>query len=254
MNREQNEFLELQRKLMDRLDTSRELPDEVICEQIDKLLMEKNSGHYYSLRRRAQLRTELFNSVRKLDILQELVDDDQVTEIMVNGLDGIFIEENGRIRKWEKGFHSRDKIEDLVQGIAAKSNRIVNATVPIVDARLENGARVSMVLPPIALNGPIITIRQFPVHPIEMQQLIEWGAVTEEAVQFLKKLVIAGYNIFISGGTGSGKTTFLNALSNYIPKDERIITIEDNAELQIRGVANLVRLGGRDHCYDPGTE
>ena len=245
MNREQAEFAELQQKLMNRLDTSRELKDEEICEQIDHLLMEKNSGHYYSLKRRAQLRTELFNAVRKLDILQELVDNDQVTEIMVNGLDGIFIEENGRIRKWEKEFRTREKIEDLVQSIAAKSNRIVNATVPIVDARLENGARVSMVLPPVAINGPIITVRQFPVHPIEMEQLIAWGAVTREAVDFLEKLVMAGYNIFISGGTGSGKTTFLNALSNYIPKEERIITIEDNAELQIRGVANLVRLEAR---------
>lgn len=245
MNREQAEFIELQKKLMSRLDTSRELRDEEICEQIDKLLMEKNSGHYYSLKRRAQLRTELFNSVRKLDILQELIDNDQVTEVMVNGLDGIFIEERGCIRKWEKEFHTQDKIEDLVQSIAAKSNRIVNATVPIVDARLENGARVSMVLPPVALNGPIITIRQFPTHPIEMEQLIAWGAVTKDAVEFLQKLVIAGYNIFISGGTGSGKTTFLNALSNYIPKQERIITIEDNAELQIRGVENLVRLEAR---------
>lgn len=245
MNREQTEFIELQKKLMSRLDTSRELRDEEICEQIDKLLMEKNSGHYYSLKRRAQLRTELFNSVRKLDILQELIDNDQVTEVMVNGLDGIFIEERGCIRKWEKEFHTQDKIEDLVQSIAAKSNRIVNATVPIVDARLENGARVSMVLPPVALNGPIITIRQFPTHPIEMEQLIAWGAVTKDAVEFLQKLVIAGYNIFISGGTGSGKTTFLNALSNYIPKQERIITIEDNAELQIRGVENLVRLEAR---------
>ena len=245
MNREQAEFIELQKKLMSRLDTSRELRDEEICEQIDKLLMEKNSGHYYSLKRRAQLRTELFNSVRKLDILQELIDNDQVTEVMVNGLDGIFIEERGCIRKWEKEFYTQDKIEDLVQSIAAKSNRIVNATVPIVDARLENGARVSMVLPPVALNGPIITIRQFPTHPIEMEQLIAWGAVTKDAVEFLRKLVIAGYNIFISGGTGSGKTTFLNALSNYIPKQERIITIEDNAELQIRGVENLVRLEAR---------
>ncbi len=245
MNREQTEFAELQQKLLNRLDTSRDLKDEEICEQIDRLLMEKNSGHYYSLKRRGQLRTELFNAVRKLDILQELVDNNQVTEIMVNGLDGIFIEENGHIRKWEKGFQNREKIEDLVQSIAAKSNRIVNATVPIVDARLENGARVSMVLPPVALNGPIITVRQFPAHPIEMNQLIAWGAVTSDAVDFLEKLVKAGYNIFISGGTGSGKTTFLNALSNYIPKEERIITIEDNAELQIRGVANLVRLEAR---------
>lgn len=245
MSREYSEFRELYRKLMKELDTSREWKDEEIYEEIDRLLMEKNSGHYYSLRRRAQLRQELFNAVRKLDILQELIENEEITEIMVNGLDGIFIEQAGRVTKWKKCFYSREKIEDLVQNIAAKSNRIVNATVPIVDARLENGARVNVVLPPVALNGPIITIRKFPEHPIEMEQLIAWDAVSREAVDFLRKLVIAGYNIFISGGTGAGKTTFLNALSDFIPKDERIITIEDNAELQIQGVTNLVRLEAR---------
>lgn len=245
MTREQAEFTELHARLMQLLDTSRELKDEEIYEQIDNLLLKKEDGRYRSLRRRDELRMELFNSVRKLDILQELVDNDQITEVMVNGLDGIFIEQAGRVEKWNKGFYTQEKIEDLVQSIAARSNRIVNATVPIVDARLENGARVNMVLPPVALNGPIITIRQFPKKPIDMRQLVTWGAITQEAVEFLRKLVIAGYNIFISGGTGSGKTTFLNALSDFIPKDERIVTIEDNAELQIQGVANLVRLEAR---------
>ena len=245
MEREQAEFKELHGRLMELLDTGRDISDGEIYEQIDRLLLRKDDGAYRSLRRRDALRTELFNSVRKLDLLQELVDNDQVTEVMVNGLDGIFIERSGRVEKWEKGFTSQEKIEDLVQTIAGRSNRIVNATVPIVDARLENGARVNMVLPPVAINGPIITIRQFPKRPITMQQLVAWGAVTEEAVQFLRRLVIAGYNIFISGGTGSGKTTFLNALSDFIPKDERIITIEDNAELQIQGVSNLVRLEAR---------
>ncbi|MDO5541008.1 MAG: CpaF family protein [Eubacteriales bacterium] len=239
------EFQELHRWLMDGLDTTREIQDEEIYELIDNLLLEKTSGRYRSLSRRDELRTELFNAVRKLDILQELVDNDEVTEVMVNGLDGIFIERSGRVMRWNKRFYSREKIEDLVQSIAGRSNRIVNATVPIVDARLENGARVNIVLPPVALNGPIITIRQFPKNPISMRQLVAWGAVTQEAVDFLRNLVIAGYNIFISGGTGSGKTTFLNALSDFIPKDERIITIEDNAELQIQGVANLVRLEAR---------
>ncbi|MDO4522687.1 MAG: ATPase, T2SS/T4P/T4SS family [Eubacteriales bacterium] len=245
MEREHREFKELNGRLMEALDTSRELTDGEIYEQIDRILTERSRGGRYSLRRREELRRELFNSVRKLDILQELVEDDTITEVMVNGLDGIFVESRGSVRRWEKQFYSREKIEDLVQAIAAKSNRIVNATVPIVDARLENGARVNMVLPPVAINGPIITIRQFPSHPIEMSQLIAWGAVTAEAVELLRKLVIAGYNIFISGGTGSGKTTFLNALSDFVPKDERIITIEDNAELQIRGVPNLVRLEAR---------
>jgi len=239
------EFQELHKRLMENLDTAREVKDEEIYELIDNLLLEKTGGRFRSLGRRNELRMELFNAVRKLDILQELVDNDEVTEVMVNGLDGIFIERAGRVVRWEKSFHSKEKIEDLVQTIAGRSNRIVNATVPVVDARLENGARVNIVLPPVALNGPIITIRQFPKNPINMEQLIEWGAVTQEAADLLRKLVAAGYNIFISGGTGSGKTTFLNALSDFIPKDERIITIEDNAELQIQGVANLVRLEAR---------
>lgn len=245
MSDNHGEFQELHRRLMESLDTAREVRDEEIYELIDGLLLEKTRGRLRSLSRRDELRTELFNAVRKLDILQELVENDEVTEVMVNGLDGIFIEKAGRVMRWDKEFHSREKIEDLVQTIAGRSNRIVNATVPIADARLENGARVNIVLPPVALNGPIITIRQFPKKPIDMGQLIAWGAVTEEAVSFLRKLVIAGYNIFISGGTGSGKTTFLNALSDFIPKDERIITIEDNAELQIQGVSNLVRLEAR---------
>lgn len=173
------------------------------------------------------------------------MDDDTVTEIMVNGTDGIFLERNGRIARWEKKIDSREKLEDLVQQIAGRCNRIVNESVPIADARLENGARVNLVLYPVALNGPVITIRRFPSNPVGMRQLIAWDSITEEAAGFLEILVKAGYNIFISGGTGSGKTTFLNALSDFIPKDERIITIEDNAELQIQGVANLVKLEAR---------
>lgn len=198
-----------------------------------------------SLSGKRQLRRELFNSIRRLDLLQELVDDDTVTEIMVNGTDGIFLERAGRISLWGKRIESREKLEDLVQQIAGRCNRIVNESVPIADARLENGARVNLVLPPVALNGPVITIRRFPSKPVGMEQLIAWHSITEGAAGFLQILVRAGYNIFISGGTGSGKTTFLNALSDFIPKDERIITIEDNAELQIRGVANLVRLEAR---------
>lgn len=164
---------------------------------------------------------------------------------MVNGTDGVFIEKAGKIRKWDHYFFSRERLEDLIQQIAGRCNRVVNEANPIVDARLENGDRVSIVLFPAAVNGPILTIRRFPRHPISMGQLIEWNSITEEASEFLKKLVGTGYNIFISGGTGSGKTTFLNALSDFIPKQERIITIEDNAELQIRGVENLVRLEAR---------
>lgn len=235
----------LRKRLLERMEQEEELTDERIFELIDELILQEGKRTYVSLPQKRQMRTELFNSIRRLDILQELLDDDEVTEIMVNGTGGIFAEKQGRILKWEKHFSTEEKLEELVQQIVARCNRIVNEAVPIADARLEGGARVNIVLAPVALNGPVITIRRFPNRPVTMEQLIAWGAVTEEAAEFLEKLVRAGYNIFISGGTGSGKTTFLNALSDFIPKDERIITIEDNAELQIQGVENLVRLEAR---------
>ncbi len=221
------------------------MEDQEIYRQIDDLILEETRNRYVSLRRKEALRTELFNSIRKLDILQELIDDDSVTEIMVNGTEGIFLERNGRLLCWEKKITSKEKLEDMVQQIAGRCNRIVNESVPVADARLSDGSRVSLVLPPVALNGPVITIRRFPKNPIHMDRLVELGAVTTEAVAFLRALIRSGYNIFISGGTGSGKTTFLNALSDFIPKEERIITIEDNAELQIQGAENLVRLEAR---------
>lgn len=245
MKEPREQFRILRKRLLEKLENAGALSDDEIIEKINEIIMEAGREFYLSLKRKEELQKELFNSIRKLDILQELIDDDSITEVMVNGTEGIFIEKNGRLIKWDKNFFSKQKIEDLVQSIAAKSNRIVNETVPIADARLENGARVNIVLPPAAINGPIITIRQFPSHPIHMRELIAWNAVTKEAAEFLRQLVIAGYNIFISGGTGSGKTTFLNALSDFIPKEERIITIEDNAELQIQGVKNLVRLEAR---------
>ena len=214
------------------------MEDQEIYRQIDDLILEETRNRYVSLRRKEALRTELFNSIRKLDILQELIDDDSVTEIMVNGTEGIFLERNGRLLCWEKKITSKEKLEDMVQQIAGRCNRIVNESVPVADARLSDGSRVS-------LNGPVITIRRFPKNPIHMDRLVELGAVTTEAAAFLRALVRSGYNIFISGGTGSGKTTFLNALSDFIPKEERIITIEDNAELQIQGAENLVRLEAR---------
>lgn len=221
------------------------MEDQEIYRQIDDLILEETRNRYVSLRRKEALRTELFNSIRKLDILQELIDDDSVAEIMVNGTEGIFLERNGRLLCWEKKITSKEKLEDMVQQIAGRCNRIVNESVPVADARLSDGSRVSLVLPPVALNGPVITIRRFPKNPIHMDRLVELGAVTTEAAAFLRALVRSGYNIFISGGTGSGKTTFLNALSDFIPKEERIITIEDNAELQIQGAENLVRLEAR---------
>lgn len=245
MKEAREQFQILRKRLLEKLENGGSLSDDEIIEKINEIIIEAGREFYLSLKRKEELQKELFNSIRKLDILQELIDDDTITEVMVNGTEGIFIEKNGGLMKWDKNFCTRQKIEDLVQSIAAKSNRIVNETVPIADARLENGARVNIVLPPAAINGPIITIRQFPSRPIQIEELIAWNAVTEEAAEFLRQLVIAGYNIFISGGTGSGKTTFLNALSNFIPKEERIITIEDNAELQLQGVKNLVRMEAR---------
>lgn len=229
-----------------RIDLSREVFDDEIQEMIDDFIVGLGRSCGISLIQRQELGKSVFHSIRKMDVLQELVDSDDVTEIMINGTDNIFIEKAGRIYQWDKHFDTKEKLEDVIQQIVAKCNRTVNEASPIVDARLENGARVNIVLAPVALNGPIVTIRRFPDKPISMEDLISFGSITEEAAQELSRLVRAGYNIFISGGTGSGKTTFLNALSHYIPKSERIITIEDSAELQLQGIPNLVRLETRN--------
>lgn len=236
----------IKRKILEEIDLSRDITDEEMLGFIDEKIVQASKENRLGLNEKNEYRSLVFHSIRKLDILQELVENSEVTEIMVNGCDSIFMERNGHIEKWNKSFSNREKLEDVIQQIVAKSNRTVNESTPIVDARLENGSRVNVVLRPVALNGPILTIRRFPDDPITMEKLIAWNSVSQEAVEFLEKLVIAGYNIFISGGTGSGKTTFLNALSNYIPKEERIITIEDSAELQIRGIDNLVRLETRN--------
>lgn len=240
MNREI--FRVLRQMLMEELDLSRELSDHEILEVIDELILNQIKDTRLSLKDKVELRQELFYSVRKLDVLQELVDDESVTEIMVNGPDTIFIEKDGKLTRWHKTFTSREKLEDVIQQIVGKCNRVVNESMPIVDARLENGSRVNAVIYPVALNGPILTIRRFPEHPITMEKLISLGSITQECAQFLQKLVKARYSMVIGGGTGSGKTTFLAAMSEYIPKEERLITIEDNAELRIRGIDNLVRL------------
>lgn len=239
-------FNRVREKLLESLDFMEDVSDDQMLEKIDAFIVAKTSRIHLPLEEKARLRRDLFASVRKLDILQELIDDSSVTEIMVNGTENIFIEQNGRISKWERRFTSEEKLNDVIQQIVSGCNRVVNETSPIVDARLANGSRVNVVLSPIALNGPIITIRRFPDKPITMEKLIEIESIPEEAALFLQQLVRAGYNIFISGGTGSGKTTFLNALSAYIPKDERIITIEDNAELQIQNVDNLVKMETRN--------
>lgn len=234
-------FRKLRQQLLDKLDVYRELSDEEILETIDDLIVNTLHDSGVNLKEKVQLRQELFYSVRKLDVLQELIEDESVTEIMVNGPDSIFVERNGRLLKWHKSFTDKEKLEDVIQQIVGKCNRVVNESSPIVDARFQN-SRVNAVVYPVALNGPILTIRRFPDKPITMEKLIDLGSITQECACFLEKLVKARYSIVIGGGTGSGKTTFLGALSNYIPKDERIITIEDNAELKIQGIANLVRL------------
>ena len=240
MNREK--FREMYDLLMEQLDVSRELSDDEILGVIDELILTQARELFLSLKEKVELRQELFCSVRKLDVLQELIDDESVTEIMVNGPDHIFVERGGKLTRWNKVFTSEEKLEDVIQQIVGRCNRVVNESMPIVDARLENGARVNAVVYPVALNGPILTIRRFPDDPITMEKLIAFGSITEECAQFLKKLVQARYSIVIGGGTGSGKTTFLGAVTEYIPKDERLITIEDNAELKIRGIDNLVCL------------
>ncbi len=247
----QRRFEELGRmvrdKVISQIDFSKDTEDEEILELIDDELSARLRHLAVSVEERKRLRLQIFHSIRKLDILQQLVDDPSVTEIMINGTDNIFVEKAGVLKRFDGCFESREKLEDVVQQIVASCNRVVNESSPIVDARLpESGARVNVVLSPVALNGPIITIRRFPDKPITMDKLIELGAISEYLRDYLSLLISAGYNIFISGGTGSGKTTFLNALSDYIPKDMRVITIEDNAELQIRGVPNLVRMEARN--------
>ncbi len=228
------------------LDLSREMEDEEISELIHKVIAAESENQYISFRQKEEIAKAVFASVRKLDILQELIDDDEITEVMVNGPENIFVEKSGRIQRSEKKFESEEKLEDVIQQIVAGCNRVVNESSPIADARLSNGSRVNIVLKPLALNGPIVTIRRFPETALTMEDYISFGTITEEAAQFLKQAVRCGYNIFISGGTGSGKTTLLNILSNYIPKDNRVITIEDSAELQIKGVENLVRMETRN--------
>jgi len=232
----------IRQKVLETLEYEGEASDERIEELVSITISEEMRNDFLPYHRRIMLGQEIYNSLRKLDILQNLIDNPAITEIMVNGPEAIFVEENGRIRRINQQFDSEEKLKNIIQTVVGKCNRVVNDMSPIVDARLENGSRVNVVLNPIALNGPILTIRRFPENPFDMQKLEELGAVTREAAYFLEKLVIAGYNILVSGGTGSGKTTFLNALSGYIPKDERIITIEDSAELQLLGIDNLIRM------------
>lgn len=232
-------------KILERIDLSEGIDDEELTEVIYRVLEEYGEKEYISLQDKVEVGQELFNAFRKLDILQNLIEDETITEIMINGTQNIFIEREGQILLSDKRFISKKKLEDVIQQIVAETNRIVNEATPIVDTRLSDGSRVNVVLYPIALNGPIVTIRKFPKESITLEKLRQWEAVNQEIISFLQILIQSKYNIFISGGTGTGKTTFLNALSQYIPKDERVITIEDNAELQIKELPNLVSLEAR---------
>lgn len=237
---------QLREEIRDKLDLSNSTSDESLYGQIEETVFNFSKGTFLPAKEKKVYVQRLFNSFRGLDVLQPLIDDKSITEVMINSSHEIFIERNGEVLEVDVKFESQQKLEDIIQTIVGKVNRVVNESSPIVDARLQDGSRVNVVLPPIALKGPTMTIRKFPEKPIMMEDLIAWGALTEEVAGFLKKLVVAKYNIFIGGGTGSGKTTFLNALSNYIPADERVITIEDSAELQIKGIPNLVSLETRN--------
>ncbi len=246
--------LKLREQVLQRMDYSKDLKDEEVLSIIDEVVLEQEDYKLLPVSISRKLRGELFDSLRRLDVLQHFVEDTTITEIMINGPNHIFVEKAGVLRKQEQVFESEEKLRDVIQQIVAGCNRVVNEASPIVDARLENGSRVNIVMAPVALNGPIVTIRRFPDKPIDIQQLIENHSITAQAADFLKTLVRAKYNIFISGGTGSGKTTFLNVLSGFIPKNERIITIEDSAELQLQGLENLVRLETRNKTTEGCAE
>ena len=249
-----NKKAQIKQIVMNKLDYLGEVSDEEIQTLIDDCIIEFSQDNFIDVKEKQILKLELFNGIRKYDVLQELIDNDNISEIMINGWKNIFIEIHGTIEKWDKHFESKEKLEDVIQQMVSRSNRMVNESSPIVDARLEDGSRIHVVLSPVSLDGPAVTIRKFPMESITMEQLIKWGAISYEVAEFLRKLVVSQYNIFVSGGTGSGKTTLLNVLSNYIPQDERVITIEDSAELQIHHVPNIVRLETRESIMEGGKK
>lgn len=235
----------LKMRVASELDLTREMEDAEIAQIIDRCILDETKNQYVPLKEKVGLRVELFNSLRRLDVLTELLEDETVTEIMVNSVADIFVEREGVLTRFEKGFASEERLETVIQHIVGDCNRRINAATPIVDARLMDGSRVCIVTRPVSLGGPTITIRRFPKQRIDMAQLVSMGSLDAKVAALLRIFVQAGYNIFVSGGTGSGKTTLLNALSDFVPKDTRIVTIEDSAELQIKGVENLVRLEAR---------
>ena len=235
----------IREKVISTIDMTREPQEKELHEIIDRLMEEELKEKYLTIKERIKIHKEVFNSIKGLGILEDLLEMDEVTEIMINGRNHIFIEKAGRIIPYDDSIESEERLQDIIQQIVAKTNRRVNESNPIVDTRLEDGSRVNVVLPPVALDGAVITIRKFAKEKITINQLIKWGTLTREVSDLLEKLVVAGYNIFVSGGTGSGKTTFLNVLSNFIPNDQRVVTIEDSAELQLKSVDNIVRLEAR---------
>lgn len=242
----------LQRQIMQELTGYGAVSDDVLLRSIDDIICREGRLQHFSLNQRLQYRKDIFNAIRGLDVIEELLEDESVTEIMVNGYRDIFVEQNGKIRRYEKCFSSEDKLNDIIQKMVSSANRVVNETTPVVDARLSDGSRINVVLPPVSLIGPVVTIRKFP-EQFTVEQLIEKNSVSQECALFLRHLVEARYNIFISGGTGAGKTTFLNALSRYIPENERIITIEDSAELQL-DIPNMVRMEARNSNMEGKNE
>lgn len=235
----------IREKFISTIDMTRESQEKELHEIIDRIMEEELKEKYLTIKERIKIHKEVFNSIKGLGILEDLLEMDEVTEIMINGRNHIFIEKAGRIIPYDDSIESEERLQDIIQQIVAKTNRRVNESNPIVDTRLEDGSRVNVVLPPVALDGAVITIRKFAKEKITINQLIKWGTLTREVSDLLEKLVVAGYNIFVSGGTGSGKTTFLNVLSNFIPNDQRVVTIEDSAELQLKSVDNIVRLEAR---------
>ncbi len=242
--------IELKAEILEKLDYLEEVTDEQVLDVIDRVLKSSVHSRHLTLSSRCELRMELFHSIRKLDVLEELLEDETVTEIMINGEKGIFLERDGRMEVYRGGNLSKDRLEELVTRITGMSNRMINEASPLADARLEDGSRVHVAVSPVALDGVVITIRKFPKHSITLEDLLVKESINLEVAEFLKKAVEAKYNIFVSGSTGSGKTTLLNVLSDFIPKTERIITIEDTAELRIRNVPNLVRLEARNSVVE----
>ena len=243
-------YLTIKETVLEKMDSSRELSDSELMEQIEEELQKTDKNGLLSFDERKEYARAVFDSFRKFGILQELIEDEEVTEILVNGADKIFYEKQGELHLFPKTFSKEEELSDLIQTICAGGNRMVNEASPIVDTRLADGSRVNIVLQPVSLDGSSISIRKFSKEPMNMEKLLAYGSLSQEMADFLEKLVKAGYNIFVSGGTGAGKTTFLNALSGYIPKDERVITIEDSAELQLNGIANLIRLETRTAGFE----